>query len=544
MLSLLTSRWQLIGELPERLTAEKEERFSLPGADDLSAFSDLLGEAPAQPEADDAPQGAPFVLPALIPQDMPGEAVLSREIAFSSLSGDAAQITFDYLCGTGEVLLDNETLARFDHQALTLDLTDAMRRARTQTLTLRFSSVRPAGVCGAPMLRTASRAQIRSMTLLPDRDAQTVTLRALVHAFTPGRYVLLVTPCAPGALYPTREISFSAIQGETQSVGMTFSMPGQSFTPGTPFPAMSVKARLAALPERTAAKRNAQKNTPLPARELPGPLCDVRTQMFAYPGKTPRAFVPLSRKEALLPPQTIIGQLNGLHVDAVSLPPHAPQLLERSLIPAGIHARTADVPQESLAKSAWQLLMMTTLPAGSSLDDAALLYEAAGRPIDIDAPGVRSVLCWLRALRVRLLAEAARQGAYEGALCFEGEMSNEDVSLSLRTALSPVHLSALPLRGAWWSLSRFSAQLFAFTDGQEGLEAFAALEDEEGRVLSQRRAYCSKEGGALGLIEAQLPDCACVLTLVTQLRRGDEILEQSALPVYVGRRGPLEAAFS
>ena len=45
------------------------------------------------------------------------------------------------------------------------------------------------------------------------------------------------------------------------------------------------------------------------------------------------------------------------------------------------------------------------------------------------------------------------------------------------------------------------------------------------------------------LLEAELPDAPCVLTLSTRLMAGDAVLEQSALPVYVGERGPLEAAF-
>ena len=46
------------------------------------------------------------------------------------------------------------------------------------------------------------------------------------------------------------------------------------------------------------------------------------------------------------------------------------------------------------------------------------------------------------------------------------------------------------------------------------------------------------------MLEAALPDSPCVLTLSTRLLAGDAVLEQSVIPVYVGERGPLEAAFS
>ena len=45
------------------------------------------------------------------------------------------------------------------------------------------------------------------------------------------------------------------------------------------------------------------------------------------------------------------------------------------------------------------------------------------------------------------------------------------------------------------------------------------------------------------MIEAQLPDYPCVLTLRCMLLSGERIVEESALPVYVGERGQLEAAF-
>ena len=50
-------------------------------------------------------------------------------------------------------------------------------------------------------------------------------------------------------------------------------------------------------------------------------------------------------------------------------------------------------------------------------------------------------------------------------------------------------------------------------------------------------------GGVLGVIEAQLPDVPCTLELTCRLLAGETAVETHALPVYVGERGPLEAAF-
>ena len=112
-----------------------------------------------------------------------------------------------------------------------------------------------------------------------------------------------------------------------------------------------------------------------------------------------------------------------------------------------------------------------------------------------------------------------------------------------------MHLSALPLSGAWWTLSRFSASLHAYIP--EGafppgtpLRAQAVLEDAQGGVLADIDLLCPPGGGPLGLLEAQLPENTCVLEMTTRLYAGDAIVEESVLPVYVGERGPLEAAFA
>ena len=92
---------------------------------------------------------------------------------------------------------------------------------------------------------------------------------------------------------------------------------------------------------------------------------------------------------------------------------------------------------------------------------------------------------------------------------------------------------------------RFSATLHAFLppDETRAFTAAAVLEDESGEPLAQLSAPCSRSG-SIGTLEAALPSHACVLTLSCRILCGEEILEESVLPVYVGALGPLEAAFA
>ena len=177
---------------------------------------------------------------------------------------------------------------------------------------------------------------------------------------------------------------------------------------------------------------------------------------------------------------------------------------------------------------------------------AELLFEAAGRELDAQSPGIAAVLSWLRAVRVRLLAEAARQNRFSGALCPPGVWQEEDVFAALQTALAPTHLSVLPLCGAWFAGSAFSASVCAFVDApdaDDGLIARAWLEDEDGKRLATLKCPCPPQGGEIGLLSCALPNETCVLTLCASLSRGVEEIEQSQIPVYVGVKGMLEAAF-
>ena len=116
----------------------------------------------------------------------------------------------------------------------------------------------------------------------------------------------------------------------------------------------------------------------------------------------------------------------------------------------------------------------------------------------------------------------------------------------MQTALAPTHISALPLRGAWFAGSRFSASIRAFVEPEKSADDLivrAYLEDENGKKLATLKRPCPPDGGEIGLLECTLPHSVCVLTLFASLSRGNQVMEQNQIPVYVGKKGMLEAAF-
>ena len=146
--------WTLTADaLPERLLGVEEEK------------------APAAKEQ----PGAPFDLPALIPQDVEGCFTLSREIDFGELAGDRAELRLSMVCGRGEALLCDPArpgdaprrLCRFGDGPLALDLTAALESQRRVRVSLRFDGARPAGLPAPAMLCVASDAALGEITLRP-----------------------------------------------------------------------------------------------------------------------------------------------------------------------------------------------------------------------------------------------------------------------------------------------------------------------------------------------------------------------------------------
>lgn len=584
MLIPLLSSWTISGDaLPERLRPQDmpEPAFHLPGADALAEYADLIGSAPADTPADAPLSAAPFALPSLIPGDACGGITLTREVDFAALRGDAAWLSFDMLCGQGVLTLkslpprfiragapgaEEITLtAAFDNQPLSLDVTSALRAHRRFTLTLRFDGSRPAGVCGAVLLRTADSAELQNVTIEPDAHSGTLTIAADVHAFVPGGYTLRAQFCPPQApssqedALPAREITLNLSAGETKSIKLGMEAVCSTFCPGKVYAAPSIKLLLF----KTASSRA-------------GMPCDGVTLMCGFPGPSPSSWLALEQNDLRLPPEHLLQEIQALHADGVSLPAPAPDMLYRLLTRAGVgvrHSRLmpmeavaalrrypcvtfdavlppADPADASFALNAWRLCGLVTYarPAEPGVSDAELLRDAAGREVNPRSPDVQAVLVWLRAFSIRLRAEAIRQGKLTGALCAPGEFHQPDVAQAIGTALAPIHLSALPLCGAWWTGSHFSAALAAFIPKDalsvdKSVRAEAVLEDAEGHVIARTEFPCAPWRSGLSLLEATLPGSACVLELITRLYADDEVIEESSMPVYVGERGMLEAAF-
>ncbi len=536
------SGWRISApRLPEHLK-KKEQGFSLPGEDALSAFADLLGESSA-PQASEY-EDAPFSLPALIPEDVEGPVELNRTFDMDRLGAGDAELLFDMLSGRGSVYLDQIKLVDFAPGALTLSLPKMLRRGQ-RTLRLVFDDSRPAGICGPVMLHTAIFAKLEQISIRPAFPDLCANLT--VFAREAGTYILRAQGICKGETPVFWDTTLSLEADERRNVSISLNLPAPRFGTGAPMP--SIKFLL--------------------FKELACPmLCDSRTILCGYPGARAKYDLPLTPKECFLPPSELLARLSAVHCSSVCAPVPAPDLFYRAMTLAGISVRQIapkgsavrerfdpcitfqDKPEprekDSPILDAWKLCGLSAgtpiLPPGTSENE--LLLEAAGRSVDPALEDVQAVLFWLRAFRIRLRAEAARQGRLSGGICPPGAWDDPDIFAALQTAFAPLHLSALPLFGAWWTGSHFSASLHAFIPESFGsLRAEAVLETEQGEILARLDRNCSAGGGSMGILEAQLPDNPCVLTLFTRLYDGEALIEESQLPVYVGLRGVLEAAF-
>ena len=571
-------QWTLHGEnLPQRLMDEEvKPAFSLPGADALGAFADLIGADTPQEESSEE-IGAPYCTGALFEADIAGCVLLKREIEFGTMEGDFALLAFEEIRGSGEVLLGGSVIARFGEAAMErqealrhtydctgmpcsfcVDVTEALKRGRRETLEIRFDDVRPAGVCGTASLQVCARAHLSRVSIQGDAHRRTMTVRARISAHQAGRYVLR-TQLIPGEkdapLPEARETDVTLEADTEKGLQMTMEASVPSFAIGRSYVAPAMKIQLFFRPQNTKGD---------------GLLCDDALLLCGYGACAPKAWIVLSKEDASGDPDALCAQLRDLGIDAVSLEAPASDALYRALCRAGIGAvqhvseeirpqftrypclTLSDFPlaQEKISPvaAAWQMTGSVAFPRAidETLTPDDMLFEASGRHLDLDSCGVGAALDWLRAVQIRLRAEAVRQGRYQGTICSLKELDSEDIRDALRTALSPLHLSALPLSGAWWTSTRFSASLEAFIPSsvlQAGaVDALAVLEDESGEELTRVYVPLSR-GGYLGVIEYPLGSEPCVLTLSCSLMRAGEVLETSTMPVYVGDRGPLEAAF-
>lgn len=558
----LNTGWRIFADdLPARLTeSEPDTAFHLPGADALADFSDLLGENACPDSSEAAPTDAPFPLPAALPEDVRGAAELRLELDFGKLHAQDAELVFELIRGKGRVFIGDTPAASFQNPKdgmLRVPLFRALHLGRRQTVRLCFDASRPAGVLGGVCLHAVSHARLRDTVLIPDAQTQTVRLQTTVCAMNTGDYLLRVqTACAENEP-PVYDDALFLSSGEQQSITKTFPFPAPRFLPGSPYAGCAVRLTLF--------KRRLHRGT-----FFPGSRCDEQTVSCGYSGRPADYDLPLLPEECT-DPDALLTRLSPMRLPGLRLDTPAPDLFYRKMTLSGIgvfHPVVTDALRERLSRhacvsfgnapmprmrslpllDAWQLCGLTaclrTPPA--NLSPAELLLEAAGKPLDPQSPDVAAVLLWLRAVRVRLSAEAARQGRFSGSLCAPGVWQDEDVYAALQTALAPTHISALPLRGAWFAGSRFSASIRAFVEPEKSADDLivrAYLEDENGKKLATLKRPCPPDGGEIGLLECTLPHSVCVLTLFASLSRGNQVMEQNQIPVYVGEKGMLEAAF-
>lgn len=562
--------------LPERYRTQEHSAFRLPGSEELSAFADLLGDmgenAPIGPEA------VPFSVPQLLPEDVTGPVTLWRDIRFGALSGDHAAVAFSHVCGQGTVTLGEKIVGRFSTGALSLDVTDAMLLARTQRLALHFDETRPAGIAGPVALRVSRLARIESVALRPDAARKRLFAKIRLVADESGEYLLRFL--LPGADRETAvcERILSLHDGVPETVTMDTAFDAPLFICGKPYAPKAVRVQLFSLRRPRlplSAPKSGLLRAPLPSPidrrpSRPATLCDETALSVGMPGPAPACWLPLTPQDMQGAPDALAKRLQSLGVTAVFLPGRMPDPLYAALtrcgiaalhpaLPSGIRetlmrhpcAFVENVPGDAqdgnLIRSAWRMCGMISSPRPIPQDSGPsdLLRELFGKPLDAKDPGIRAMLLWLRALAVRLGAESMRQGRCAGALTAPGEWENQDILEALRTALAPAHLSALPLYGAWWAQTRFFATVHAFLpegwQGEEPVTATVTLEDEQGQTLAKLQKPVTRVG-YLGMLDATLPDHACVLELTCTLRRGGEILDSNTLPVYVGVKAQLEAA--
>ena len=560
----LLSGWTLeADELPEHLILNKTDSgFSLPGAEALADFSQLLGfDSAPQESAPSEPQTASFSLPGLLPEDVSGHASLSREIDFGALCASHTTLEITHLCGSGHIELGGQEIYRFPAASpdALLDLTDTMRLGRKQTLSICFDDAHCAGVCGPVFLKTTGSARFDEILLTPSVSGRTLDARITFWAAKPGIYAVRAAFVPDESDSPWRETRIAAkSKGKTQ-LTLSFSLSAPRFEAGKTYDAPVIKLELYAL----SCEKDKQ-----------GHLSDVRTLMTGVRDNIPLAYIPLTKEECRLSASLLAERAKAISAPALFLPapasgdlyrrctqegialmPYAPQgaalCIDAANSPCAYPLASADI--QSFEAPSWgtvcaQLCSIVSAPPslapGISQEDQ--FFDAAGKAIDPGEPETAAVLGALRAQQIFLRAEAFRQGQYTGSLCAPGEWQQPSISDALRRALNPLHFSALPLRGAWWAQAHFSAALQVFIPEEERRGAYAAeaeLLRSDGQVLASCRADCPPSGGHVGFLSAQLPDEACVLTLRTRLRRSGAIIETQELPVYVGLRGPLEAAF-
>ena len=502
----LSSGWRLSS--PGLAAAEGTPSF-LPGADRLSGFGDLLGGK--------AEESRPFAVPGFIPPEADHAASLSLKLTPAQAAGDFLLLRFPLLRGKGRILTDGNELLRFEDGPLDVNLTAP---SQLLTLTLEFEDSRPAGISAVPVLQRAENAWLDALTLEPGEGE--VVLSAAAACVMPGNYELSVR--TNGRQLCSR-LSFSLAPGEPRSLRLVHPLcrTGSDVLVVT----LGLYRGAALLP------------------------CDRRVLRCGPQAAFSPAWLPLTREEALAPPEETVSLLGHLRIPGVQLPSPAAEAMLLALGSAGIRAAVRGADEEerrrlsripglsfiegpppafSPADAAWQLCGLSSCPrTAEGLSREDMLLASLGTAETDAAEALPDLL-----LRIR--ADGMRLGLYSGPVEPAGALTSPRFQRILRHAAG-VHVAAFPLFGAWWCSSRFSCHI-AVPDAPAGCRVTASLQGQQGRTLFERTSPAELPF----LLETVLPDQPCVLHLRLTLTYPDgSLTEEEPLPVFVGLRSPLEA---
>ena len=495
----------------------------LPGAERLPEYADLL---PVPEE-----EGRAFPLPGLLPE---GEALrLCREMPFGAIRCSFAELHFSCLRGSGAVLLDGREIARFSGAPLTLDLSEAARAGRAANLTLAFDGARPAGIAGGVFLHCAESAAIVSASFSFSGSGIRGEVRVSGRA---GKYRLSASAREPAA---------GGNKGATGRWETVFSLDGDGEK--TVPVSLRYPGKAGSVPVAVSVFRVTEKGRQLPCDRRVSPACRA---------DRPQAWLPLTLEETWEDPAALAEKLSALRIPAVSLPSPPGSALVSALARRGIgllpppaepdgefkgNASPGASPSReeafgdtpgSLVRQLCGFTACPVSPPSVPFTEEAMLRAAFGA-LPADAETLRGPI--LRLL-IRLRAEGAQGGLYSGPIAPPGAFSDSALSEILRNAAAP-HAAALPLAGGWWCGSSFSCRLFLI-GAPSGSRGEAVLRDAGGRIF----ARLSWRDGETPVMTARLPDAPCRLALsLTLFPPEGQPVAAPDLPVFVGRRGPLEA---
>ena len=421
MMILPLTQWTLYGEdLPERLLDQDQKpSFTLPGADALSAFADLIGDEEKEQKTSE-PSGIPHTAGTLFDEDIAGCVCLKREIDFGEMQGDYAVLAFEHIAGSGSVRLGEEELARFgtDHTlalrnaydrtgmpcGLCVDVTPWLMRGKPEMLELRFDDAHASGVCGSAFLRVCSHAHLSHVSIQPDANRRTMTLRTRITAHQAGRYVLRAQ-VIPGeketAVPEARETDVILSVGDEKNLQISMDVAAPVFAPGKAYAAPAMKIQLFYRQENTRSD---------------GLACDDALLMCGYGAPAPKVWLPVCVQQVHNEADKLIEKIRELGVFAVALDEPAPDGLYRALCHAGIAVighvseeirplftrypclTLSDFPPAkddvSLTAAAWQMTGSVAFPRAidATLTTREMMDEACGRRLDLEQACVQEAL--------------------------------------------------------------------------------------------------------------------------------------------------------